>query len=333
MKRAAQLFFSSLAVSGLFTASPAFSVPPGFEVSEDEHYALFDSAFRTTRNESIPPFEIEYHGHQIRVDFEKIDGDEGYIDDMGRSHPGVQTIRGGLVLDGGKPVELFSQGGVSDRGQNVLATVCRAGDRIILSVMVYYTSWSPRIYFSPKFFEIIEGEAHKLEVIRATRMGLPPHDIAIYGPLHDRVAYPYFTERRILDRLFDVGVCERSGHDLARIESELKDSAAPDGRTISYWNDVLVEIPIDRSSVTQYNNIAYYLEQGGAYEPAIHLLEHIVEAFPQRTVAYINLGDAYWGHGERNAAIDAYQTYIKLLEKQGREDRAPGYVRERIERG
>lgn len=333
MKRAALLLFSSLTVSGLFIASPAFAVPPGFEVSEAEHYALFESAFRTTRDEPIPPFEVEYHGHQIRVDFEKLDGGEGYIDDMGRSRPGSQSIKGFLTLDNNDPVALFTQHGVTDRGQNVLATVCRAGDRITLSVMVYSTSWSPRIYFSPKFFEIIDGEAHKMEVGRATRMGLPPHDIAIDGPRHDRVVYPYFTEGRILDRLFDVGICERSGHDLARIESELKDSAAPDGRTISYWNDVLVEIPIDRSSVTQYNNIAYYLEQGGAYEPAIHLLEHIVEAFPRRTVAYINLGDAYWGHGDRNAAIDAYKTYIRLLEEEGREDRAPGYVRERIELG
>ena len=68
-----------------------------------------------------------------------------------------------------------------------------------------------------------------------------------------------------------------------------------------------------KKALVRYNDIAYYLEQAKAYEEAIFLLEKITKEAPNRTVAYINLGDAYWGIGEKEKAKKAYLTYIEQM--------------------
>lgn len=87
---------------------------------------------------------------------------------------------------------------------------------------------------------------------------------------------------------------------------------------------------ITKNNATKYNNIAYYLEQAGAYKEAIYLLEKIIEKFPNRTVAYINLGDAYWNDNNKEKAKKAYQTYIHQMKEQGKENRIPKKVLERV---
>jgi tetratricopeptide (TPR) repeat protein len=89
--------------------------------------------------------------------------------------------------------------------------------------------------------------------------------------------------------------------------------------------------PLTTKNLTQYNNIAYYLEQAGAYKEAIYLLEKIIEQYPNRTVAYINLGDAYWGDEKKEKAKKAYEKYIELMEQADRGDRIPEKVWKRIE--
>jgi tetratricopeptide (TPR) repeat protein len=87
---------------------------------------------------------------------------------------------------------------------------------------------------------------------------------------------------------------------------------------------------ISTKNITDYNNIAYYLEQASAYKEAIYLLEKIIEKFPHRTVAYINLGDAYWGDNNKEKAKKAYQTYIQQMKEQGKERRIPKKILERV---
>lgn len=82
--------------------------------------------------------------------------------------------------------------------------------------------------------------------------------------------------------------------------------------------------------VNSINNIAYYLEQSKAYVEAIFLLEKITELFPNRTVAYINLGDAYWGNGEQEKAKQAYKIYILQMKTKGKESKIPKQVLGRV---
>jgi len=86
-----------------------------------------------------------------------------------------------------------------------------------------------------------------------------------------------------------------------------------------------------KDALIKYNDIAYYLEQSGAYEEAIFILEKIIKEFPNRTVAYINLGDAYWGLGEKEKAKEAYKTYIKQMKASGKENKIPKHILDRTQ--
>lgn len=82
--------------------------------------------------------------------------------------------------------------------------------------------------------------------------------------------------------------------------------------------------------VEKYNNMAYFIQQSGANKESACLLEKIIEKFPDRTVAYLNLGDAYWGLGDKEKAIIAYHVYIDQMKQKGWEMRIPKVVLDRI---
>lgn len=78
------------------------------------------------------------------------------------------------------------------------------------------------------------------------------------------------------------------------------------------------------------NDMAYFFEQAKYYKEAIYMLEKILEKYPNRTVAYYNLGDAYWELEEKEKAIEAYQTYINQMNEQGKSKRIPQAVKDRV---
>ncbi len=86
----------------------------------------------------------------------------------------------------------------------------------------------------------------------------------------------------------------------------------------------------DRKTLIFYNNMAYFIQKVGAYRESIHILEQIVARFPNRDVAWLNLGDAYWAVGEKAEAQVAYQTYINLMRKKGLSKRIPTRVFNRL---
>ena len=77
------------------------------------------------------------------------------------------------------------------------------------------------------------------------------------------------------------------------------------------------------------NNIAFFLEKTHNYKEAIYLLEKILQKYPNRTVAYYNIGDAYWAIGEKEKAKKAYRTYIEQMKAKGKEEKIPRVVMER----
>jgi tetratricopeptide (TPR) repeat protein len=83
-------------------------------------------------------------------------------------------------------------------------------------------------------------------------------------------------------------------------------------------------------TLVQYNDMAYYLQKAGANKEAIFLLEKIIKKFPNRTVAYYNLGDAYWELGEKDKAIKAYTTYIEQMRNKGLQKKIPKEVLKRV---
>lgn len=116
--------------------------------------------------------------------------------------------------------------------------------------------------------------------------------------------------------------------DIKTIELNLKNQSKK--YSVEYLQELLEIKNIEIKNLASYNNIAYYLEQAKAYEEAVYLLEKILEKFPNRTVAYLNLGDAYWGLEDKVKAKKAYQTYIKQMKESGKEKKIPKVVLERV---
>jgi len=97
-----------------------------------------------------------------------------------------------------------------------------------------------------------------------------------------------------------------------------------------YLEGLFILESVSLSNVVYYNNIGYYLDEAGYHEGAIYVLNEVVSAFPNRTVAYINLGDAYWELEKHTEAREAYQTYIHLMRENNREQRIPQRVFDRV---
>lgn len=82
--------------------------------------------------------------------------------------------------------------------------------------------------------------------------------------------------------------------------------------------------PDELASVCAFtNDYAYFLQQSGQSAASISPLLDVIKACPDRTAAYLNLGDSYWAIGNTASASNFYQRYIDLLRKAGRQKVAP----------
>lgn len=88
----------------------------------------------------------------------------------------------------------------------------------------------------------------------------------------------------------------------------------------------LSRYPLNKDTVNYYNNIAFYLVEARCPDPAIYLLEDIVNKFKDREVAYINLGDAYLLLNQKEKAINMYSIYISKMESKGKKKMIPSRI-------
>lgn len=89
---------------------------------------------------------------------------------------------------------------------------------------------------------------------------------------------------------------------------------------------------LSNKNVLLLNNLGYYLEQNGLYIESAIILEEVVSQYPQRVAARINLGDAYWGINAsyQHKALEHYRVYVALMEKNGRKNRIPQRIYDRL---
>lgn len=78
------------------------------------------------------------------------------------------------------------------------------------------------------------------------------------------------------------------------------------------------------------NDIGFLLEEAGYLKEAKILLEKIVDEHPNRTVTYLNLADCDWLLKNKDSAISSYQKYSSLMKKEGKENKIPSRVLDRI---
>jgi tetratricopeptide (TPR) repeat protein len=185
--------------------------------------------------------------------------------------------------------------------------------------------------------------------------------IPTYNP---KEFFLYFNEPRILARLYETGICDKELTQKANIEVLIEDKWIPQEQSwnikdeisnnanssiqnpsltqnqllenvksnqkvfIENINEVLKAQELTTKTLQKYNDIAYYLQQANANEEAIFLLEKIIEKFPNRTVAYLNLADAYNGINNKEKAKVNYEKYISLMKQDNRELKIPKRVLE-----
>lgn len=161
------------------------------------------------------------------------------------------------------------------------------------------------------------------------------YDTLIFDSLSKRVDFDYSDNkseenisgvvRKEIQLLYIDGKYENI--DLKHLEAEVKGG---DARSKNFYVELLNNMPITKKNVRIYNDIAYYLEQNNYNEEAIMLLDAIVRKVRDRTVAYINLGDAYWKSGKRYKAYTAYSNYMKQMSVKHRSNRVPNRVKQRV---
>ncbi len=89
--------------------------------------------------------------------------------------------------------------------------------------------------------------------------------------------------------------------------------------------------PITSFSVTKYNDLAFQLEKENKFDAGIFLLKKIIQKFPSRVVAYLNLADNYWAINDKDLAKKNYKKYIELMKSQNKDQsKIPQRVLERI---
>jgi hypothetical protein len=64
--------------------------------------------------------------------------------------------------------------------------------------------------------------------------------------------------------------------------------------------------------ITALNDYGFFLLQSGRYSEAARVLETVTKEQPDRSVAFLNLGDALWLTEEQGLSAEAYQHYLTL---------------------
>ena len=87
------------------------------------------------------------------------------------------------------------------------------------------------------------------------------------------------------------------------------------------------------STVQKSNDLLFFYLKHNIFSFLIgNSLLGILEVYPQRTVAYYNLADAYWALGEKEKARKSYTTYIEQMCAKGLQKKIPKEVLKRVER-
>lgn len=76
-------------------------------------------------------------------------------------------------------------------------------------------------------------------------------------------------------------------------------------------------------NIKAVNDIGFYLQQKKYSLNSERILNKVLECEPNRTVAYLNLGDSLYGQGKYIKARNAYEKYKKLMIEKGLSNKIP----------
>lgn len=147
---------------------------------------------------------------------------------------------------------------------------------------------------------------------------------------HDKIYFSqvdFFTKKFLQTLIRDIGLTEAI--EITTKINQNYNCTSP--LTLKELNFLINHTVLDNTSVNNYNNLAYYLEQNKQYRESVYLLKKILEKYPVRIVAWLNYGDSLWEINEKSQAKSAYQKYMLLMQSQGKDvSKIPQRVNDRI---
>lgn len=133
----------------------------------------------------------------------------------------------------------------------------------------------------------------------------------------------YFLFHNILFEKCDKRLEYHKVDDLKVIEKDIKNKKNLDRYTFPFFYSLQELFPINEKYVGIYNNIAYDLYQAKKFEASVSLLRNILQLYPDRMVAYLNMGDALLAMNKKDEAKPYYLSYMLQMLKLGNEKKIP----------
>lgn len=103
------------------------------------------------------------------------------------------------------------------------------------------------------------------------------------------------------------------------------------GRAAAVLRPLVMYSPetLDQKTVSAYNNYGFFLAESRRPASAIPVLMQVLEKFPERTVAHLNIADAYYSLRMKEQATAHYRRYAAAMDAAGRQ--VPDRVVDRLE--
>ncbi len=313
----------------------------------NEEVEKIELGIRNTSKEAIQPIRFKTKNYVLSTEFIKYnyvpsskgDAEVDYI-------PENNQISGFLDIDGEKKL-IFNKNFAYAVNQNIIQIVCSKETSTILVLLYSHVDYEIRfgaMKFYPHIYEISsENNNHIIKNIDEQYTDLLNSRLNEIGfNLSDTTPrFPYYNKEKVIDRLIETKFCKKEEiieGQVINFEDELVVLNLDDLlKEIQYKNifinnyylvNSFLKYPLTTKTLQKYNDTAYYLQQVNANDEAIFLLEKIIEKFPNRTVAYLNLADAYNGINNKEKAKVNYEKYINLMKQENKENKIPKRVLE-----
>lgn len=131
------------------------------------------------------------------------------------------------------------------------------------------------------------------------------------------------------DFIFEENIYYLSNEFLKKMPSLIKNNKL--NFNIDDLKEYLSNEPLNEKNLSEYNDIAYYLGENNRNKEGSFLLNIIVNQFPDRVVAWLNLADLQWKSNEKQNAKISYEKYIYLMKIQKKDlSKIPKRVYKRV---
>ncbi|QXH44743.1 tetratricopeptide repeat protein [Pseudomonas xanthosomatis] len=115
-------------------------------------------------------------------------------------------------------------------------------------------------------------------------------------------------------------------------------SLAPEARTNAISRSLLMGVdsytacyPVSKANVASYNDLGFYMAQGGEHAAAMAVYEKLMPFAPERAPLKLNAADSLWALGKKIEALKYYRDYRETMAIKGQLNRVPARVNERLQ--